>query len=82
MQNSIIIGGGTLAAVAIGGSVWWLIGHRNKGKPASGNSKLASSLRDEQTKNSIILNSIEDGVVLIDNQGIIQLDGSEKTRRG
>lgn len=43
------------------------------GKRKSNNSKLASSLRDEQTKNSIILNSIEDGVVLIDEQGVIQL---------
>ncbi len=43
------------------------------GKRKTSNSKLASSLRDEQTKNSIILNSIEDGVVLIDDQGVIQL---------
>jgi len=42
-------------------------------RKAPSSSKLASSLHDEQTKNSIILNSIEDGVVLIDDQGIIQL---------
>ena len=46
--------------------------HPGRHRSAS-SSKLASSLRDEQTKNSIILNSIEDGVVLIDEQGIIQL---------
>jgi len=43
-----------------------------KHRPPS-TSKLATSLRDEQAKNSIILNSIGDGVVLIDEQGIIQL---------
>lgn len=43
---------------------------KHKSNPNS--SKLASSLRDEQTKNSIIVNSIGDGVVLIDEQGVIQ----------
>jgi len=36
-------------------------------------SKLASSLRDEKMRSEIILKSIEDGVILIDNQQIIQL---------
>jgi PAS domain S-box-containing protein len=34
---------------------------------------LAASLRDERLKSNIILNAIEDGVVLVDGQGIIQL---------
>ena len=73
MQNNFIIGGGALVVLAIGGVAWWLATHHGKHKPISGNSKLASSLRDEQAKNSIILNSIQDGVVLIDNQEIIRL---------
>jgi len=34
---------------------------------------LALSLRDERLRSNIILNAIEDGVVLIDEQGVIQL---------
>jgi len=34
---------------------------------------LAASLRDERLKSGIILNAIEDGVVLVDGQGTIQL---------
>jgi len=47
-----------------------------KHKPAgsgAGTSKLASSLRDEKLKSSIILDAIEDGVVLVDDQQTIQL---------
>src|ERR1017187_3713144 len=36
-------------------------------------SKLTSSLRDEKLKSSIIINAIDDGVVLIDDQHTIQL---------
>ncbi len=43
-------------------------------KPEKGNSSLlASSLRDEKLKSTIILNAINDGVVLVDEQGVIQL---------
>jgi PAS domain S-box-containing protein len=73
MQYIMYIGGAIVAVVIIGGAVWFISSKRTKHKSAAGNTKLASSLRDEQTKNSIILNSIEDGVVLIDGQGIIQL---------
>jgi two-component system sensor histidine kinase VicK len=73
MQKSFIIGGGILVAILVGGGIFWTFKHQTKRKPNSNNSKLASSLRDEQTKNSIILDSIEDGVVLVDEQGIIQL---------
>lgn len=44
----------------------------NFGKTVDNNS-LASSLRDEKLKSNIILNAITDGVVLIDEQGIIRL---------
>jgi len=36
-------------------------------------SQLASSLRDEKLKSTIILNAIEDGVMLIDDQQVVQL---------
>jgi PAS domain S-box-containing protein len=36
-------------------------------------SKLATSLQDARTKGDIILNTIEDGVVFVDEQGTIQL---------
>lgn len=74
MQHNMIIGGGGLAVIVAGAAlgVWWFTGRRGK-HGAANTSKLANSLRDERVKNSIILSSIEDGVVLIDEQGIIQL---------
>lgn len=40
---------------------------------AGGNTdKLASALRDEKMKSSIIVNAIEDGVILIDKEGVIR----------
>jgi len=74
MQNGLIIGGAVVGVVIIGGAIWWLLkGHgKPKGSKAAGG-KLASNLRDEQAKNNIILSAIEDGVVLIDEQGTIQL---------
>ncbi len=44
---------------------------KNTGKPNGNN--LEGNLRDEKQKSSIILNAIEDGVMLIDKDGIIQL---------
>ena len=43
------------------------------GKPKGREGGLAGSLRDEKLKSSIILNAIEDGVVLIDTEGVIRL---------
>lgn len=40
---------------------------------AGGTASLASSLRNEKVKSDIILNTIEDGVVLVDDQQTIQL---------
>ncbi len=73
MQNYIIIGGGVLVAAMAGSAIWLFVKRKPKKRPISSTSKLASSLRDEQAKNSIILSSIEDGVVLIDDQGVIRL---------
>jgi len=42
-------------------------------KPAASANVLASSLKNEKLKSDIILNGIEDGILLIDNQKIIQL---------
>jgi len=44
-----------------------------KSKKPAASSALASSLRDEKLKSSIIINAIDDGVAVIDNQGVIQL---------
>jgi PAS domain S-box-containing protein len=42
-------------------------------KKGTSRSSLASSLRDEKAKSDIILNSIDDGVILIDNEHVIHL---------
>lgn len=42
-------------------------------KPNAVKGSLASSLQNEQAKSEIILSSIDDGVILIDNEGIIRL---------
>lgn len=39
----------------------------------SGSQELAANLQDEKQRSSIILNSIEDGVILMDKYGAIQL---------
>ena len=44
-----------------------------KSKGLASSSKLANSLRDEKLRSSIILNAIEDGVVLVDDQQTIRL---------
>lgn len=43
------------------------------GKKAASQGGLADSLHDEKLKSSIILNAIEDGVVLVDTQGVIRV---------
>ena len=47
--------------------------HRKKAAAPTAATKLQGNLRDEKLKSSIILSAIEDGVVLIDEQQIIQL---------
>lgn len=47
--------------------------HRANKADAGNTSILASHLRDEKLRSSIILNAINDGVVLVDDQGTIQL---------
>lgn len=43
------------------------------GKKTANTGGLAGSLHDEKLKSSIILNAIEDGVVLVDSQGVIRV---------
>lgn len=62
---------GLILAVAVLGFL--LLKNKSKNTPKAPGSSLESNLRDEKQKSSIILNAIEDGVMLIDNQGIIQL---------
>jgi PAS domain S-box-containing protein len=53
--------------------IFWHYFKRHRGVPTGAVSNLASSLRDEKAKADIIVNTIEDGVVLIDHQKTIQV---------
>jgi PAS domain S-box-containing protein len=72
MQILVIAGGGLVVALVLGGGLWFAF-RRGKKKSSASTTKLASSLRDERAKSDIILNSIEDGVVFVGEQGTIQL---------
>ncbi len=50
------------------------------GKSKKSANSLASNLLSEKVKSDIILNSVEDGVVMIDAQGVIQLFNPASTR--
>jgi len=50
-----------------------LLLRKNKQTPKLSSGNLENNLRDEKQKSTIILNAIEDGVILIDKAGIIQL---------
>jgi len=73
MQSIDIIGGGAVGAAAIAGAAWWFAVKHHKHKDTATNKKLVTSLHDEKIKSDIILSSIEDGVVFVDEQGTIQL---------
>jgi len=72
--QTIVKSGGLIIAVVallVGGFlVWRFKRHNFKGRRAT---RLASSLRDEKRKSDIILQAIDDGVLLIDDQKTIQL---------
>ncbi len=59
-----------LGLVAIGYIVFT---KKNKKPSQPGDMNLEGNLRDEKQKSSIILNAIDDGVMLIDKEGVIQL---------
>lgn len=67
-----IIGGVVVALLAIL-TVWGIVRIQSKRKRARQSSQLATKLKGEQLKSDIILSAIADGVVLIDDQQIIQL---------
>lgn len=71
----VSIGALVMAVAAIALFVMRLRSSPKAAQPRSptSTSKLASSLRDEKLKSGIILNTIEDGVVLVDDQKTIQL---------
>lgn len=73
-QDIMIIGGGVVGALAMLLVVLVVI-YRRRDETGSTDdpNKLASSLRDEKLKSEIILNTIEDGVMLVDEQKTIQL---------
>ncbi len=73
MQNIYVIGGGLLGVALVSGAVWWIAFKHAKHKTSANTSKLATSLRDEKAKADIILGTIEDGVVFVDEQGTIRL---------
>lgn len=75
MQNFIVIAAASI--LVIGVALFFMLRSRSKSSdPASKTDQahnLASSLRSEKMKSDIILNSIEDGVVLVDAEKTIQL---------
>lgn len=73
MQNIELIGGGIVLALVLGGGLWFIAMMRGKKKGSASSNALASNLNIEKAKADIILNSIADGVVVIDDQDMIRL---------
>jgi PAS domain S-box-containing protein len=72
MTSLIVIA--VVSLVVIGGVAGFMLRGRKKSKGSTGSAKtLASNLRNEKLKSDIILNSIEDGVILLDAEQTIQL---------
>jgi PAS domain S-box-containing protein len=78
INNPMIIYGGAIGGLAVLAAISFFLTRRirrggSHGKGNANTSKLVSSLRDEKLKSSIILNAIEDGVILVDDQQTIRL---------
>lgn len=71
MNTLVLIIGGGGSVLILGAVMFWLLRRPRVEAPAA-TSVLASNLRDEKAKSDIILRAIEDGVVLIDDQGVIR----------
>jgi len=75
MNVVIIVGGGVFLLAVIIGILLYVLRH-NKKKLTSTVSKvnnLSSDLQNEREKSEIIINSIEDGVILLDRDKVIRL---------
>lgn len=68
----LIIGGGSIALLAVGLFFWFRRSKHGDRPTVTSTNKLASNLRDEKAKSDIILRAIDDGVVLIDDQNVIR----------
>lgn len=73
MQDTLSIASGVVFLLVVGGTAWWVAWRRGRRKGSAGSAKLANTLRDEKAKSDIILNTIDDGVVLVDEQQTIRL---------
>lgn len=73
-DQTIIIGGGAVVGLLIVVAVLVIIKKLTKhSSDPHDNAKLLANLRDEKLKSEIILNTIDDGVILLDEQRTIQL---------
>lgn len=73
-QQTMYIGGGVLVGLLALAVILVLIRKlRTRSSSVVNDAKLLANLRDEKLKSEIILNTIEDGVVLLDEQKTIQL---------
>lgn len=75
MNVAIIAGGGVVVLAVIIGVLIYLVRH-NKKKLTTTTTKvdnLSSDLKNEREKSEIIINSIEDGVILLDRDKMIRL---------
>ncbi len=70
MGINIIIYTGLGVVIAV---LLFLLIRKNNKSTTIGSGNLQENLRDEKQKSGIILNAIEDGVILIDKTGLIQL---------
>ena len=74
MLQILIISGGLMGILGLFALLMAVIHHERVRLTGSGSARfLASSLRDEKLRSTVILNGIEDGVMLIDDDGIIRL---------
>lgn len=73
-DQTIIIGGGAVVGLLALVMLFIFVKKATKhSNDPSDNAKLLANLRDEKLKSEIILNTIEDGVILLDEQKTIQL---------
>ncbi len=72
-MHLVLIGIVVLVTTLVLSVVFWRYSKRHVAVTKGAASKLASSLRDEKAKADIIVNTIEDGVILIDSQRQIQV---------